>query len=80
MLLEEGLKAFNDALKTVNQHSMKEIDNANAQINWRGSEVKEIDEVMKDLVLKTLRLEDRMHMLERDTGGKGWFTESVNCE
>ena len=45
---------------------MKEVDDANARINRRGEEIKEIDEVMKDLVLKTSKLEDRMHTLERE--------------
>ena len=55
---------FNDALKTVNQRSMKEVDDANAWIDWRGEEIKEIDDVMKNLVGKIAKLEDRMLMLE----------------
>ena len=66
MLLEGSLKAFNDALKVVDVRSMKEIDDANAQIDRRGEEIKEIDEVMKNLVLKTSKLEDRMQMFERE--------------
>ena len=62
--LEEGLKAFNDALKTVNQCSMKEIDNVNARINWRGEEIKEIDDVMKNLVGKISKLEDWLRVLK----------------
>ena len=57
---------FNNALKTVDQHSMKEIDDANARIDRRGEEIKEIDDVMKNLVEKVLRLEDRAQMLERE--------------
>ena len=30
LLLEEGLKVFNNALKTVDQCSMKEVDDTNA--------------------------------------------------
>ena len=45
---------------------MKEIDDTNAWIDRRGEEIKEIDEVMKDLVLKTLKLEDWMLLLERE--------------
>ena len=66
MQLEEGLKAFDNALKTVDQCSMKEVNDANARIDWRGLEIKEIDKVMKNLVLKTSMLEDQMHMLERE--------------
>ena len=66
MLLEEGLRAFNNALKTVNVRSMNEVDNANEQINRRGEEIKEIDNVMKNLIGKILRLEDWMHALEEE--------------
>ena len=66
LLLEDGLKAFNDALKIVDQCSMKEVDDTNARIDRRGEEIKEIDEVMKDLILKISKLEDRMHTLERE--------------
>ena len=66
LLLEDGLKVFNNALKTVNQRSMKEVDDANTQIDRRGEEIKGIDEVMKNLVLKTSRLEDWMLVLERE--------------
>ena len=66
LLLEDGLKVFNDALKTVDVCSMKEVDDANAQIDQRGEEIKEIDEVMKNLVLKTSKLEDQMLLLERE--------------
>ena len=57
---------FNDALKMVDVHSMKEVDNANEQINQRGEEIKEINDIMKNLIGKILRLEDRMHVLERE--------------
>ena len=50
----------------VDIRSMKEIDNVNAWIDRRGEEIKEIDEVMKDLVLKTSRLEDQMQILKRE--------------
>ena len=66
MLLEEGLKAFNNALKIVNQHSMKEIDDANEWINQRGLEIKEIDVVMKNLLDRFLGLEEHMHLLEEE--------------
>ena len=66
MLMEEGLKAFNDALKTVDQYSMKEINDANEWINWRGFEIKEIDGVVKKLLDKFSGLEERMHMLEEE--------------
>ena len=57
---------FNDALKTVNVRSMKEIDDANARINRRGEEIKETDNIMKNLVEKVLKLEDWIHSLERE--------------
>ena len=66
LLLKDSLKAFNDALKTVNVRSMKEIDDANARIDRRGEEIKEIDEVIKNLVLKTSKLEDWMQILKRE--------------
>ena len=53
-------------MKTVDVCSMKEIDNANARINRRGEEIKEIDDVMKNLVEKVSRLEDQMQLLERE--------------
>ena len=43
---------------------MKEIDNVNAQIDWRGEEIKEIDDMMKNLIGKISKLEDQMHSLE----------------
>ena len=64
--LEEGLKAFNDALKVVNQRSMKEVDDTNARIDQRGEEIKEINDVMKNLIGKILRLEDCMLVLKRE--------------
>ena len=64
--LEESLKAFNDALKTVDQCSMKEVDDANTQIDQRREDIKEIDDVMKNLVRKISKLEDRMLVLERE--------------
>ena len=54
----------NNALKTVDVHSMKEIDDANERINQRGGEIKEIDNIMKNLIRKLSRLEDRVRMLE----------------
>ena len=66
MLLEEGLKVFNDTLKTVDQRSMKEVDNANEQINRRGEEIKEINNVMKNLLDKFSGLEEQMHMLKEE--------------
>ena len=66
MLLEDSLKAFNDALKTVDVHSMKEIDDANAWIDRRGEEIKEINEVMMNLVKRVSRLEDQTLSLERE--------------
>ena len=66
MLLEEGLKAFNNALKTVDQRSMKEIDDANERINQRGFGIKEIDGVVKNLLDKFSEMEARMHMLEEE--------------
>ena len=57
LLLEDGLKAFNDALKIIDQRSMKEVDDANAQIDQRGEEIKEIDDVMKNLIGKISKLE-----------------------
>ena len=66
LLLENGLKVFNNALKTVNIRSMKEVDDANARIDRRGEEIKEIDVVMTNLIGKILKLEDRMHSLERE--------------
>ena len=48
--MEEGLKVFNNALKVVDQRSMKEVDGINERINWRGSEIKEIDDVLKNLL------------------------------
>ena len=64
--LEEGLKAFNNALKIVDQRSMKKVDDANAWIDRRGEEIKEIDDVMKNVVEKISKLEDQMHSLERE--------------
>ena len=64
--MEEGLRAFNDALKTVDQCSMKEVDDANTWIDQRGEEIKEIDDVMKNLVGKVVKLEDQMLMLKRE--------------
>ena len=66
MALEEGLKVFNDALKTVNQLSMKEVDEVNDQVNQRGCEVEEINNVMKDLIGKFSGMEERMHVLEEE--------------
>ena len=66
LLLEDDLKAFNDALKTIDQRSMKEVDDTNARVDWRGEEIKEIDDVMKNLVGKISKLEDRMLILEQD--------------
>ena len=78
-LLEDGLKVFNDALKTVDV-PMKEIDDANARINRRGEEIKEINEVMKNLVLKTSRLEDRMQMFEREALEREEMIASLQAE
>ena len=57
---------FNDALKTVNQHSMKEVDNVNERVNQRGEEIKEIDNVMKNLLDRFSGLEEHMHVLEEE--------------
>ena len=59
---------------------MKEIDDVNAWIDRRGEEIKEIDEVMKNLVLKTLRLEDRMQMLEREALEREGMVASLQAE
>ena len=61
---EEGLKAFNDALKTVDQHSMKEVDDVNEQVNQRGDEIKEVDGIVKNLLDKFSGLEECMYVLE----------------
>ena len=57
---------FNDALKTVDQSSIKEIDDANARIDRRGEEIKEIDDVMKNLLDKFSGMEAWMHILEEE--------------
>ena len=66
LLLEDSHKAFNDALKTVDQCSMKEINDANAQIDRRGEEIKEINDVMKNLLDKFSGMEAQMHILEEE--------------
>ena len=66
LLLEKGLKAFNDALKTVDQHSMKEVDNVNEWVNRRGEEIKEIDNVMKNLLDRFSGLEEHVHLLKEE--------------
>ena len=78
--LEEGLKVFNDALKTIDQCSMKEVDDANACIDRRGEEIKEIDDVMKNLVGKISKLEDRMHLLEREALEREEMVVSLQTE
>ena len=64
--MEDSRQSFNDALKTVDQRSIKEVDDANAQINRRGQEIKEINDVMKNLLDKFSRMEARMHILEEE--------------
>ena len=64
--MEEGLKVFNDALKTVDQRSMIEVNDANERINRRGSEIKEINDIVKNLLDKFSGLEEHMHMLKEE--------------
>ena len=45
---------------------MKEIDNANARIDRRGEEIKEIDDVMKNLLDRFSGMEAWMHILEQE--------------
>ena len=66
LLLEDNREAFNDALKTVGQCSIKEFDDANVRIDRRGKEIKEIDDVLKNLLDKFSRMEARMHILEEE--------------
>ena len=66
LLLEDSQQSFNDALKTVDQRSLKEIDDTNARIDRRGKEIKEIDNVMKNLLDKFSGMEARMHILEEE--------------
>ena len=45
---------------------MKEVDEVNDQVNQRGCEVEEINNVMKDLIGKFSGMEERMHVLEEE--------------
>ena len=66
LLLEDSREAFNNALKTIDQRAIKEIDDANAQVDRRGKEIKEIDDVMKNLLDRFSGMEARMHILEEE--------------
>ena len=66
LLLEDSRQSFNDALKTVDQCSIKEIDGVNARIDRRGKEIKEIDDVMKNLLDRFSGMEARMHILKEE--------------
>ena len=55
--------ALKEAIKVVDERSMKEVDAVNAHIDQRGREIAKLDEVVKNLLGRFKAMEQRIRIL-----------------